>query len=217
MTWTHCRNPRRVHTSWYPCREPVSEPHHVYAGLHTSSSRVVVVSLLLGRSQRHTARSSRRSWTPEHGKNQWSHSWKVRPESSSSTQCSHTSRKRTVETQPFIHLVLVGGELELLLHTLHASSNLPKLQEPVVSRTHVESPPSVTKARKCVRIPTCQVWPFLARKHVHREYEQRDTNTERKWKKTHARETHTHKVHVHTAYMRICIYEYQPSSRESIR
>ena len=35
------------------------------------------------------------------------------------------------------------------------------------------------------------------RKHVHREYEQRDTSTQRQWKKTHARETHTHTMWVY--------------------
>ena len=58
------------------------------------------------------------------------------------------------ETHPFILLVLEGVQLEHLLYTDHVSSNLPKLQETSVSRTHVTrsppSPPSVTKSRESV-------------------------------------------------------------------
>jgi hypothetical protein len=50
-------------------------------------------------------------------------------------------------------------------------------------------------------------------KHVPREYEQRDTNTERKWKKTHTRETHTHNVNVYTTYISLTWWVTRPKTR----
>ncbi len=73
-----------------------------------------------------------------------SHSSKVRPEVSSSTRCSHTSTTRA--QSPYLkrrslYSSYVGTQLELLLYSAHPSSNgqpnLPKLQRPVVSRTHL--------------------------------------------------------------------------------
>ena len=38
VTSTHCRYPRRVHTSWYPCRESVSAVSHVHRPPRTTVS-----------------------------------------------------------------------------------------------------------------------------------------------------------------------------------
>ncbi len=73
---------------------------------------------------------------------------------------NHEGAVTVVETSPLVLLVLTGDQYELLLYTAHSSINLPKLQDPVVSRTR-ESPPSVTKDRESVLIPTSQVCPFV--------------------------------------------------------
>jgi hypothetical protein len=69
-----------------------------------------------------------------------SHSSKVSPESSSSTKCSYNSNMGTVtvvETQSLVLLPLAAHQLELFVYTAHATRYPPKLQHPVVSRTHV--------------------------------------------------------------------------------
>jgi hypothetical protein len=52
VTWTHCRYPRRVHTSWYPYRESVWGSHYTYTGLRATPTGVVTVSHFQGRSRR---------------------------------------------------------------------------------------------------------------------------------------------------------------------
>ena len=53
---------------------------------------------------------------------------------------SHVNQEGAVtvaKAHPLVLLVLAGAQLELLLYSAVASSNLAKLQQPEVSRTHL--------------------------------------------------------------------------------
>ena len=50
---------------------------------------------------------------------------------------NHEGAVTVVETVPFVLLELTGDQYELLLYADIAFSNLPKLQHPMVSRTHL--------------------------------------------------------------------------------
>ncbi len=128
VTWTHCRYPRRVHTSWYPWCESASEPWHVYA----SSSYRGITSL---RSKSVTHRSEELTIIA-------TGAWEVsvsltgpipkrsdlrHPQSLDETTRQPQDEVTVVETQSSILLVPPRGQLELLLYVAHSSSNLPKL------------------------------------------------------------------------------------------
>jgi hypothetical protein len=53
------------------------------------------------------------------------------------THVNHEGVVTVVETVTFVLLELTGVQYELLLYAAIASSNLPKLQQSMVSRTHV--------------------------------------------------------------------------------
>ncbi len=46
VTSNHCRDPRRVDTTWYPCRESVWGPSHSYTVLHTDTSSCTDITSL---------------------------------------------------------------------------------------------------------------------------------------------------------------------------
>ena len=50
---------------------------------------------------------------------------------------NHQDSVTVMDVYSFVLLVLTGDRLELLLYTDHDSSNLPKLQQSVVSRKYV--------------------------------------------------------------------------------